>query len=105
MRDSVDIRLGVARLSGALTFPIARHGIVIFAHGSGSSRFSPRNVYAAKRLQDEGFAALLFDLLTEGGSRDRRNVFDIELLAARVVEAIDWIAADARTAADVRPAI
>jgi putative phosphoribosyl transferase len=95
----VEVGLGVTRLPGTLTIPAAPRGIVLFAHGSGSSRFSPRNVYAAKRLQDEGFATLLFDLLTEDEARDRRNVFDIELLGARVVEAIDWIAADARTAA------
>ena len=99
MRGILDVTLGMARLSGALAVPASPRGIVIFAHGSGSSRFSPRNVYAANRLQGEGFGTLLFDLLTEGESRDRRNVFDIALLAARVTEAIDWVAADARTAA------
>lgn len=99
MRGILDVTLGMARLSGALAVPASPRGMVIFAHGSGSSRFSPRNVYAANRLQGEGFGTLLFDLLTEGESRDRRNVFDIALLAARVTEAIDWVAADARTAA------
>jgi putative phosphoribosyl transferase len=71
--------------------------LVIFAHGSGSSRFSPRNLDAAGYLERRGFATLLFDLLTEAEARDRRNVFDIPLLGARVVEAIDWARADART--------
>lgn len=98
MRAILDVTLGAARLPGTLAIPASPRGIVVFAHGSGSSRFSPRNDYAASRLQDEGFATLLFDLLTEGESGDRRNVFDIALLGARVTEAIDWVAADARTA-------
>jgi pimeloyl-ACP methyl ester carboxylesterase len=68
--------------------------LVIFAHGSGSSRLSPRNAYAAERLNARGCATLLFDLLTESEGADRRNVFDIALLAGRVTEAIAW----ARTA-------
>ena len=98
MRKVLGVTLGAAQLSGTLAIPVSPCGVVIFAHGSGSSRLSPRNVYAADRLQNEGFATLLFDLLTEDESRDRRNVFDIGLLSARVVEAVDWIAADARTA-------
>jgi pimeloyl-ACP methyl ester carboxylesterase len=98
MREALDVSVGVAGLPGVVTIPAAPRGIVIFAHGSGSSRLSPRNVYAATKLQDEGFATLLFDLLTQDESRDRRNVFDVELLSARVIEAIEFIAADARTA-------
>jgi pimeloyl-ACP methyl ester carboxylesterase len=79
-----------------LAVPSAPKGLVIFAHGSGSSRLSPRNAYAADFLGDRGFATLLFDLLTPAESRDRRNVFDIQLLAHRVVDAIAWARADTR---------
>jgi pimeloyl-ACP methyl ester carboxylesterase len=80
-----------------LAVPQKPGGLVVFAHGSGSGRFSPRNAYAAHALQERGFATLLFDLLTPGESADRRNVFDIDLLARRVSEAIDWARADGRT--------
>ncbi|HRD28070.1 MAG TPA: hypothetical protein PLO65_07205, partial [Caulobacter sp.] len=63
---------------------------VIFAHGSGSSRLSPRNQEVAGSLCDAGLATLLFDLLTEEEADDRSNVFDIDLLAGRLVSAIDW---------------
>jgi len=66
-------------------------GIVLFAHGSGSSRLSPRNTYVADALEQSGFATLLFDLLTEDEAADRSNVFDIKLLAGRLSEAADWI--------------
>jgi putative phosphoribosyl transferase len=66
-------------------------GIVLFAHGSGSSRLSPRNVFVAKALQHAGFATLLFDLLTEEEEADRANVFDIALLAERLDQAATWI--------------
>jgi predicted phosphoribosyltransferase/dienelactone hydrolase len=64
--------------------------LVVFAHGSGSGRFSPRNNYVARRLEAAGFAALLLDLLTTDEEADRRNVFDIELLASRLIEATQW---------------
>jgi pimeloyl-ACP methyl ester carboxylesterase len=80
-----------------LAVPQKPGGLVVFAHGSGSSRFSPRNAYAARVLQERGFATLLFDLLTPEEGANRRNVFDIDLLARRVTEAIDWARADART--------
>ncbi|MDX2056308.1 MAG: phosphoribosyltransferase family protein [Gemmatimonadales bacterium] len=78
------------RLDGLLTVPPAARGLVLFAHGSGSSRLSPRNAFVAGELQAAGFATLQFDLLTEAESADRRNVFDIELLADRLIRAIDW---------------
>jgi len=78
-------------LIGDLTVPKSPRGIVLFAHGSGSSRRSPRNTYVADKLNDEGFATLLFDLLTREEGKDRRIVFDIPLLADRVVEASIWI--------------
>lgn len=65
-------------------------GIVLFARGSGSSRFSPRNTFVADGLQRAGFATLLFDLLTEDEAADRANVFDIALLADRLDQAATW---------------
>lgn len=85
-----DVAIGPLGLEGALYRPQRPKGLIIFAHGSGSSRFSPRNRYVAERLVDDGFACLLFDLLTEKEAEDRRNVFDIPLLGARVKEAVDW---------------
>jgi putative phosphoribosyl transferase len=97
MGGVLEVTVTERKLPGLLTAPSDAHGLIIFAHGSGSSRLSPRNAYAARTLQARGFATLLFDLLTEGESRDRRNVFDIPLLGARVVQTIDWAAVDART--------
>lgn len=91
-----DVNVGPRSLPGTLSMPQRARGLIIFAHGSGSSRLSPRNAYAARALQQRGFATLLFDLLTPGESANRRNVFDIDLLARRVTEAIDWARADAR---------
>jgi len=85
-----DIRIGPEGLGGFLTVPDKARGLIIFAHGSGSSRHSPRNAYAARSFEQLGFATLLFDLLTEEEAGDRRNVFDIPLLARRVVLAVDW---------------
>lgn len=66
-------------------------GVVLFAHGSGSSRLSPRNSQVAEALQQAGFATLLFDLLTEREAANRTNVFDIPLLADRLDQAVDWL--------------
>lgn len=78
-------------LEGTLGVPgTPAKGIVIFAHGSGSSRFSPRNTYVAKALRQAGLATLLFDLLTDPEAVDRANVFDIPLLAERLLAATDW---------------
>jgi putative phosphoribosyl transferase len=78
-------------LEGILGIPQENvRGLVIFAHGSGSSRVSPRNTMVAGALQRAGIATLLFDLLTERESTDRRNVFDIALLAERLRGATDW---------------
>jgi len=86
----LSVAVGRRRLDGDLFFPLRPAGVVIFAHGSGSSRFSPRNVFVAESLVARGFAALLFDLLHPEESEDRRNVFDIALLAGRLQEAIGW---------------
>jgi putative phosphoribosyl transferase len=77
-------------LAGRLAVPSGAKGVVLFAHGSGSSRFSPRNGMVAATLYEHGLATLLFDLLTNGESQDRANVFDVGLLASRLESAIDW---------------
>ena len=77
-------------LEGLLGLPPGAKGIVLFAHGSGSGRLSPRNNFVAQALRDSGLATLLFDLLTVEEARDRRNVFDIELLAHRLLMAAAW---------------
>jgi len=74
------------RLSGALTEPTGELPVVAFAHGSGSGRFSPRNRFVAELLQDVGLGTLLFDLLAPDEEGDRRLVFDIPLLSARLTE-------------------
>ena len=84
------VAIGARQLEGALECPPNATGLVIFAHGSGSGRHSPRNVSVARHLQQRGFATLLLDLLTQQESADRRNVFDIPLLASRVQEAMHW---------------
>jgi pimeloyl-ACP methyl ester carboxylesterase len=83
-----------ARLSGVLSVPPRPLGLVIFAHGSGSSSRSPRNVAVAQRLNADGLATLLFDLLTDDEAADRRNVFDIPLLGRRLRIATEQIAED-----------
>jgi dienelactone hydrolase len=87
-----EVHIGSRRLEGLLRLPPDAAGLIIFAHGSGSSRFSRRNTFVADELSRYGFATLLFDLLTDEESADRRNVFDIALLGERVLEAIDWAA-------------
>lgn len=78
-------------LPGYLSVPDGACGVVLFAHGSGSSRLSPRNVAVAKVLQGAGLGTLLFDLLTDDEADVRTNVFDIELLAERLVHATQWL--------------
>lgn len=88
----VEIRADAASLAGTLALPSETRGIVLFAHGSGSGRLSPRNNPVARRLQAAGLGTLLFDLLTDDEARDRRHVFDIDLLATRLGEGTDWLA-------------
>jgi dienelactone hydrolase len=85
------VTIGQQRQPGMLRLPASPRGLVIFAHGAGSGRFSPRNLFVAERLARQGFASLLFDLLTEEEAADRANVFDIPLLAARLIEAIGCV--------------
>jgi putative phosphoribosyl transferase len=77
-------------LLGTLSLPQSARSLIIFAHGSGSSRLSPRNVAVADALNDFGFATLLFDLLKPDEARDRANVFNISLLAKRLEDAVRW---------------
>jgi pimeloyl-ACP methyl ester carboxylesterase len=81
-------------LPGTRTIPAGAEAVIVFVHGSGSSRLSPRNVQVSNALAALGFATLLFDLLTEDEERDRTNVFDIPLLAQRVDEAVRWLDGD-----------
>lgn len=91
--SDVVVDAGGVELPGRLTVPTGATGLVIFAHGSGSSRLSPRNQQVAATLQADGLGTLLFDLLTPVEAEDRANVFDIELLASRMVAAISWAGA------------
>ena len=86
-----EVRLPPLGLIGDLQVPPDAHGVVLFAHGSGSSRLSPRNRATADVLNRRGFATLLFDLLGEDEAMDRRNVFDIDLLADRLLYSVAWI--------------
>ena len=78
-------------LAGTLNRPDGARAMVIFAHGSGSSRFSPRNNRVAEAFNRRGIATLLFDLLLPEEEGDRRNVFDINLLARRLTQAVLWV--------------
>ncbi len=87
----VEIPAGRAVLQGHLHLPDRLEGVVVFAHGSGSSRHSPRNRYVASVLNDAGLGTLLLDLLTPEEERDRANVFDVRLLADRLGAAVRWV--------------
>ena len=89
-KEPTRVIVGAHHLEGLLGTPAEPKGLVIFAHGSGSGRFSPRNNHVARRLESAGFATLLLDLLTTGEEADRQNVFDIDLLASRLIEATEW---------------
>jgi dienelactone hydrolase len=95
--STVTIRASGVPLEGDFTAPDDAYGVVLFAHGSGSSRHSPRNRMVAARLRETGLATLLVDLLTEDeekvDERTTRLRFDVEMLAARLVDIIDWLAA------------
>ncbi|MFW3113298.1 hypothetical protein MHAE_05937 [Mycobacterium haemophilum DSM 44634] len=97
--EEVRVSAGLVSVAGHLTIPEHPVGVVVFAHGSGSSRHSPRNRYVAEVLNTAGLATLLFDLLTPDEERNRANVFDIELLARRLGDVTDWLANQPDTAA------
>ena len=94
LRRSVSVVSDGTTLPGDLVIPVAANAVVAFAHGSGSSRRSPRNVAVAERLRGAGLATLLFDLLTDVEALDRRKVFDIAFLARRLEGAVGWLRAD-----------
>jgi dienelactone hydrolase len=85
-----DVRIEPPGLRALLGVPPNARGLVLFAHGSGSGRLSPRNNHVAARLRQAGVATLLLDLLTPAEEQDRRNVFDIGRLAGRLIQATDW---------------
>jgi putative phosphoribosyl transferase len=87
-----EIRISSLALEGTLALPPDARALVVFAHGSGSSRRSPRNRRVAEALQQRCLGTLLFDLLTEEEAMDRRKVFDIALLGERLLLATDWLA-------------
>jgi putative phosphoribosyl transferase len=89
--EEVEVHAGALRLGGHLTIPEDARGIVVFAHGSGSSRHSPRNRFVAAALNQARLGTLLFDLLTPAEEHDRANVFDIDLLARRLVDVTAWL--------------
>jgi putative phosphoribosyl transferase len=89
-----DVRIPPVGLAGTLRIPKDAHAFIAFVHGSGSSRFSPRNMAIAEGLNAQGFGTLLFDLLTSQEEADRENVFDIALLAERLIDSIIWLDRD-----------
>jgi putative phosphoribosyl transferase len=96
----VSVRAGAVKLQGILGMPQKGHpaGVVLFAHGSGSGRFSPRNNFLAQVLQGGGLATLLIDLLEEHEAGDRVKVFDIDLLADRLLASTKWLTEERTTA-------
>jgi dienelactone hydrolase len=103
--SSIDVSIAFEgfSLDGLLTIPEPAKGLVVFAHGSGSSRFSSRNRFVAEILNEAGIATLLFDLLTEEeedlDQRSREYRFDIDLLTERLIGVIDWVSQERTTAA------
>lgn len=91
LEREVEVRAATATLTGALTVPPGASGVVIFIHGSGSHRNSPRNMYAARVLSRAGIATAMFDLLTTDEETKAANVFDIELLAGRLAAVTAWV--------------
>jgi putative phosphoribosyl transferase len=99
LQREVEIPSGRRRLSGILHVPAGAGGVVAFAHGSGSGRFSPRNQFVARVLEEGGLATLLLDLLEEEEAGDRAKVFDIPLLAERLHSAAQWLRQEPATSA------
>jgi putative phosphoribosyl transferase len=89
--SACDVTIGQFGLAGILHVPANADALVVFAHGSGSSRLSQRNMAVADALNSQGIATLLFDLLTPDEEQKRANVFDIPLLAGRLIDVVCWI--------------
>jgi putative phosphoribosyl transferase len=90
-REVRRVRIPPIGLGGTLCIPGQAYALAVFVHGSGSSRFSPRNMAVADALNEQGIATLLFDLLTVEEEGDRANVFNIQLLAERLVHVVRWL--------------
>lgn len=88
---SVHVDIDSVELTGVLGVPFEPQGIVVFAHGSGSTHASPRNLAVAQVLEHSGFATLRFDLLAPDEAANRANVFDVEMLASRLIKATTWL--------------
>jgi putative phosphoribosyl transferase len=95
--SAVHIPADSVELDGELIVPPSASGVVLFAHGSGSSRFSPRNTFVAKVLQQYGIGTLLFDLLTREEDQDYETRFDIPLLTRRLLAATAWLQGSPQT--------
>jgi putative phosphoribosyl transferase len=96
-RKPVEIALDKVTLEGMLAVPLKAKGLVIFAHGSGSSRLSPRNNFVARVIRKVGLGTLLFDLLTEKEDQVYANRFDITLLAKRLMATTNWVLKQPKT--------
>jgi putative phosphoribosyl transferase len=95
--STVRIPVDSVELDGELVVPPSAGGVVLFAHGSGSSRFSPRNTYVAKVLQQRGIGTLLFDLLTRDEDQNYETRFDIPLLTLRLLSVSAWLQTSPQT--------
>lgn len=91
IEKTVNIKVDSKTIQGELTIPEESQGLVLFAHGSGSSRFSPRNIYVARILQQNNLATFLVDLLTKEEDLKYENRFNIDLLAKRLVHITKWL--------------
>ena len=98
MEKTIEIPIDEITVTGDLHVPEFAKGIIVFAHGSGSSRHSTRNKYVARILHEAGFATLLFDLLTIQEDQNSAARFDIELLTDRLIKVTDWLKSDAERA-------
>jgi putative phosphoribosyl transferase len=96
--EEVTVEAGTVTVAGHLAVPASPRGVVVFAHGSGSSRHSPRNRQVAAVLNDAGLATLLVDLLTREEELDRGNVFDVDMLAQRLIDVTGWVRCEASVA-------
>lgn len=96
-QEDVTISVDEIELTGNLSIPQQTRGIVVFAHGSGSSRHSSRNQFVANAIHETGFATLLFDLLTEQEEKDNSKKFEIALLRDRLIGVSEWLQTDSRT--------
>lgn len=97
MERIIRIQSDGVQLDGILELPEGAQGVVLFAHGSGSGRFSPRNQFVARSLRKRGLGTLLFDLLEPSEADDREKVFDIDLLAERLLSATEWVESNPET--------